>query len=126
MRTKNHADCGPHSGPYKMTDAANPFADLPASESGEEESAEQAELRELQHYVNRVLSRAFIYSIIWVFGIGSFYSFYLAWKAHRIIRESNGRIEGLLGVWWCYLFAGFGVLLFTGGLAMIIYNSQQV
>jgi low affinity Fe/Cu permease len=109
-----------------MSQIQNPYASPAAISPIEVDAEQQAEIAELQRYVNRLLSRGVIFSIIWVFGIGSFYSVYLASKAHRIIGESQGRIRGLTSVWWCYINGGIGVVLFTMVLVVMVYNSLQV
>jgi hypothetical protein len=109
-----------------MTQIQNPYASPAVVSPIEIDDEQQAEIDETQRYVNRLLSRAVIFSIIWVFGIGSFYSVYQAARAHRIIRESKGTIRGLTSVWWCYINGGFGVVLFTGVLLVMIYNALQV
>jgi hypothetical protein len=91
----------------------------------EVEPWQQDEIDEQQRYVNRLLNRGVIFTFFWIGGIGSLYSLYLAAKAHRIIRESQGTIGGHGRVWWCYLNGGFGALLAIGGLLVVVYNSLQ-
>ena len=95
----------------------------PLSEQGQ---AETEELAERQAYVDRLLSRGVIFSIFWVFGLGSFYSLFLAWKAHRIIRESEGRLYGLGSVLFCYILGGLGTSLFAGVLTAIFGNASRI
>ena len=108
-----------------MSEILNPYQS-PVAVTQPIDPEEQEEIDELQRYVNRLLNRGVIFSVFWVFGIGSFYSVYLAAKAHRLIRESAGKISGHKRVWWCYLWGGLGVFLFTVGLLVVIYNSLQV
>jgi hypothetical protein len=108
-----------------MAEIQNPYESPTAVITDVDADDEQAETEELQRYVNGLLNRAVIFSIIWVGGIGSFYSLFLAFKARRIIRESGGKITGHNRLLWCYLWGGAGALLVIVGLAVVLYNSQQ-
>lgn len=113
-----------------MTDnRPNPY-EAPASEAAElsvhrRELIPEAdeEIVELQAYVDRLLSRAVIYSIFWVAGAGSLYSILLATKAHGILREHPGQLYGYSSIVWCYLVGGIGVLLVGSVLTMVLVNA---
>ena len=105
-------------------DNANPFAEHSEDYAPTDDDAE--DVVELQAYVNRLLSRGAIFAIFWVFGLGSFYSLYLAWKAHRLIRQSRGRLYGLGSVGFCYILGGIGASLFVGVLTMICINAARI
>ncbi|WP_425615268.1 hypothetical protein NA78x_005183 [Anatilimnocola sp. NA78] len=103
----------------------NPYASptAEAQVATREISAEELDwLESQQRYVNRLLNRGVIFSIIWVMGAGSFYSVYLAAKAHRLIRESNGEVRGMKRVWWCYAWGGLGIVLVSMILIMFLLN----
>lgn len=120
-------DRPPSQNPFADTTLGVQLASNPAAELlSEEEVAAAEELAELQSYVNRLLSRGVIFSIFWVFGLGSFYSLYLAWKGHRLIRESEGRLYGLGSVWMCYILGGIGASLFVGVLTAICINAGRI
>ena len=108
-----------------MAEIQNPYESPAAVVTEVDADDDQDEIEELQRYVNGLLNRGVIFSIIWVGGIGSFYSLYLATKARRIMRESPGKITGHNRLWWCYLWGGAGVFLFTVGLLVVLYNSLQ-
>jgi hypothetical protein len=103
----------------------NPYGELDSKlhvHIQEVDDEEAEEIAELQAHVSRLISRAIIFSVIWVLGAGSLYSVYLAAKAHRYLRENPGKLHGLAGIWWCYLMGGFGVLLVTVILTAILMN----
>ena len=104
----------------------NPYADAAPAVSQSLDEDEADELAERQSYVNRLLSRGVIFSIFWVFGLGSFYSLYIAWKAHRLIRDSRGLLYGMGSVWFCYILGGIGASLFAGVLTAICINATRV
>ncbi len=62
--------------------------------------------------VSKMLGMAFAFSITGIAGIGSFMALVLGWKALRIIRRSNERINGRLMAWWCILAGALGTLIF--------------
>ena len=75
-----------------------------------------------QSYVNQLLNRAVVFSIIWVFGFGSAYALYLTIKAHRVISDSHGAAKAPLRLAWCYVVGGLGVAFLVGVTVSAIVN----
>jgi hypothetical protein len=65
---------------------------------------------ELQIKVGKFLSRGFIFSIVWMGGIGSLIAFLSGLKARKMICESNGVIHGIRMAWWCIIIGGLGMV----------------
>lgn len=65
---------------------------------------------ELQVKVSKLLSRGFVFSIVWLGGIGSLLAFISGLRARKIINESNGEIGGLKMAWWCIIVGAFGII----------------
>jgi len=78
-----------------------------------------------QYYVNRVLWRGVFFSIVWLMGIGSFIAFRRGLKARKIIKQSQGRLQGWGKVWWCLIVGGLG-LAFWGGIVVVMIIGQIV
>jgi hypothetical protein len=78
--------------------------------------------RAQQSEVNALLARALVFSFIWLPGLGSLYSIILARQAHRIIKAPNGRLDGMVRVWWCYLFGGFCIILMLSVVVTVSLN----
>jgi hypothetical protein len=58
---------------------------------------------ELQIKVSKILSRGFVFSIVWLGGIGSVIALVSGLQARKIINNSNGEIAGIKMAWWCIL-----------------------
>jgi len=65
-----------------------------------------------QKQIDRKLRWGIVFSILWLFGIGSLLSFILAFKAYKAINASNGTFVGKGRAWWCFILGGFGIILF--------------
>ena len=94
----------------------------PESESGAAVNFRKRRFESKQLQVNRLLNRGVVFSIIWLLGIGSVYSVFLATRAMRMIRRSNGELQGLGRVCWCYIVGGIGILLFGSILISVFAN----
>ena len=66
---------------------------------------------ELQIKVSKILSRGFIFSLVWLAGIGSLIAFVSGLQARKIINQSNGEITGLKIAWWCIIVGAIGVII---------------
>ena len=69
--------------------------------------------QDLQNKVDSMLNRGLIFSIVWLAGVGSIISIILANKARKIIKRSNGQLEGMDTVWPCFALGGFGLLFWA-------------
>ena len=78
-----------------------------------------------QDQVNTMLRRGVIFSIIWLMGVGSAISIFMAVKAMRIINRSNGEIVGMGKVWWCFIVGGLGVTFWGAVIIMVIVNGAK-
>ena len=78
---------------------------------------------ELQIKVSKILSRGFVFSIVWMGGIGSLIAFIFGLKARRIIRQSNGELAGIRMAWWCIIVGAVGMII--APLAIISVGMNQ-
>ena len=62
---------------------------------------EEARRLEQQVRVSKMLADGFMFSIVWLGGIGSLIAFIKGWRAMKIIRQSNGELAGTAMAWWC-------------------------
>ena len=67
---------------------------------------------ELQIKVSKILSRGFIFSIVWLAGFGSLIAFVSGLQALKIIKKSKGEIAGTKMAWWCIIVGAIGMILF--------------
>lgn len=65
---------------------------------------------DLQIKVSKLLSLGFVFSIVWLAGIGSLIALFLGVKSLKIINQSHGEISGTKLAWWCIVVGGFGVI----------------
>jgi hypothetical protein len=65
---------------------------------------------ELQIKVSKILSRGFVFSIVWMGGIGSLIAFVYGLKARKVISDSNGVIHGMKMAWWCIIIGAVGMV----------------
>ena len=64
---------------------------------------------ELQIKTSKVLSRGFIFSIVWLAGIGSLIALISGLQARKLINQSDSEIVGLKMAWWCIIVGGIGI-----------------
>jgi len=62
-----------------------------------------------QHEVDKILNRGLVFSIVWIFGVGSIICLILTTKAKRKIQKFN--LEGMDTVWPCYCIAIWGLTI---------------
>jgi hypothetical protein len=74
---------------------------------------------ELQVKVSKILSRGFVFSIVWLAGIGSLIAFISGLQARKIINQSDGQIGGLKLAWWCIIVGALGMIIFP---LIVIYR----
>ena len=67
-------------------------------------------LFEQQQEVSRRLHYGIIFSLIWLAGLGSLYSFIQGVIALRAIIRSDYHLHGVLRAWWCIIVGGLGAL----------------
>ena len=77
----------------------------------------------LQHQVDGMLRRGVIFSIFWLMGVGSLIAVIQAVRARRIIQQSNGEIQGMGKVLWCFIVGGIGLLFWGYVLLMLVINA---
>jgi hypothetical protein len=73
------------------------------------EPGEQEALN-LQVKVSKLLGVGFVFSLVWIAGIGSLMAFVLGFYARRLIIRSNGRIVGIGMAWWCIILGSIGMI----------------
>lgn len=71
----------------------------------------QQQLIDLQVKVSKILGLAFIFSIVWVAGIGSCAAFLLGVYALRLIKGSSEKIAGVGMAWWCIIAGAIGTAI---------------
>lgn len=64
-----------------------------------------------------MLSDGFIFSLVWLSGIGSIIALIIGLRAIIIIRRSNGQLTGIGMAWWCVIAGAAGVLM----LPLLLY-----
>ena len=72
---------------------------------------EEARRLEQQVRVSRMLSDGFMFSIVWLWGIGSAIALVQGLRAMRIIRRSRGQLTGINMAWWCVITGALGVII---------------
>jgi hypothetical protein len=80
---------------------------------------------ELQVKVSKILSRGFVFSIVWIGGIGSFIAFISGLKARKIINQSNGELAGLKMAWWCIIVGGVGTIVAPLTIISVVMNQSK-
>ena len=65
---------------------------------------------DLQIKVSKILSRGFVFSIVWLGGIGSLIAFISGLYAMRIIDKSKEQIGGIKMAWWCMIAGLIGMI----------------
>jgi hypothetical protein len=78
---------------------------------------EEARRLEQQVKLSRMLSDGFMFSIIWLGGIGSLIALIKGLRAMRIIRQSNGQLTGANMAWWCIIAGVVGIVM----LPLLLY-----
>ena len=74
-------------------------------------SAEIPPNLELQIKVSKILANGFVFSLVWLGGIGSLIAFISGLRARKIINDSNGEISGLKMAWWCIIVGALGTII---------------
>lgn len=72
---------------------------------------EEARRLEQQVRVSKMLADGFMFSIVWLAGIGSLIALIKGLHAMRIIQHSNGELTGKWMAWWCIIVGGIGSLI---------------
>lgn len=78
-----------------------------------------------QDQIDRFLVWGIVFSLFWIWGIGSFVALIMGLKAREAILESNGVCHGSIRVWWCLLFGGVGVV-WTTAVVVLAYIKNVV
>jgi hypothetical protein len=65
---------------------------------------------QLQVKVSKILSVGFVFSLVWVAGIGSLAAFALGLYARNLINRSNGKVGGIRMAWWCIVVGAIGMI----------------
>jgi hypothetical protein len=66
-----------------------------------------------QKQIDKCLTWGIVFSVVWIWGIGSFVALIMGLKARKAVQASNGKYHGLVRVWWCILVGGVGVIWIT-------------
>jgi hypothetical protein len=66
-----------------------------------------------QDYLDTLLRRGVLFSILWLMGIGSGIALYSGLKARRLINDSAGVLRGTGRVRWCLVVGGLGLLFWV-------------
>ena len=72
--------------------------------------AGQQNILTLQVSVSKILSIGFVFSLVWVAGLGSLTAFILGLYARRLIKRSNGKVSGIWMAWWCIVVGAIGMV----------------
>jgi hypothetical protein len=77
---------------------------------------------ELQIKVSKLLSHGFVFSLVWIGGIGSFIAFIYGLKARKIINQSNDGIVGIRMAWWCIIVGAVGMIIAPLYIISVLVN----
>lgn len=66
----------------------------------------------LEKRINNYLKWGFVFSLVWMFGLGSAISIFCGWKAQRLSKQLSYPYPFRWVIWWCYIVGGAGILLF--------------
>jgi hypothetical protein len=80
---------------------------------------------ELQINVSKLLSRGFIFSVVWLGGIGSLLALLSGLRARKFINRSGGKIAGIRMAWWCIIVGALGTMLMPPLLISIVINQLK-
>jgi hypothetical protein len=80
---------------------------------------------ELQIKVSKLLSHGFVFSIVWIGGIGSLIAFISGLKARRIIHQSNDELAGIKMAWWCIIVGALGMILAPLAIISVVMNQPK-
>lgn len=78
---------------------------------------EDSDLR-MQIKLSTLLSIGFVFSIVWLAGLGSLIALVIGLRARTLIRKAGGRIAGSGLAWWCIIVGTIGVVL----LPLIVFQ----
>jgi hypothetical protein len=67
--------------------------------------------------VSRMLADGFAFSVVWIGGIGSLIALIIGLRALIIIRQSQGKLTGVVMAWWCIIMGALG----TVALPLLIF-----
>ncbi|PYT01350.1 MAG: hypothetical protein DMF63_00420 [Acidobacteria bacterium] len=73
--------------------------------------SEPQKILELQVKVSKILGVGFIFSIVWVAGVGSFIAVLLGVYARKLIKGSDGQVAGIKMAWWCIIVGMIGTII---------------
>lgn len=73
-----------------------------------------------QAQVNKLLRWGIFFSMVWLAGVGSFIAMRRGMRARRLIKQSDGRLQGMGRVWWCLIVGGFGLVVWGGALLIAV------
>jgi hypothetical protein len=80
---------------------------------------------ELQINVSKLLSRGFIFSVVWLGGIGSFLALLYGLRARKVINQSDREIVGIKMAWWCIIVGAMGTAVMPPLLISIVVNQLK-
>ena len=80
---------------------------------------------ELQIKVSKLLSRGFVFSIVWIGGIGSLIAFISGLKARKIIKQSNVELGGIKMAWWCIIVGAAGMIIAPLTIISVVMNQPK-
>ena len=63
-----------------------------------------------QRALDQNLKWGITFSALWLMGIGSLVSVVLGFRARKVIKDSDGALNGLGRAWWCLIVGGLGVV----------------
>ncbi|HEX8887602.1 MAG TPA: hypothetical protein VF779_00390 [Pyrinomonadaceae bacterium] len=72
-----------------------------------------AELEKLkaQVKVSKTLANGFIFSIVWLGGVGSLVALISGLRARKMIQRYKGELTGIGMAWWCIIVGSLGVII---------------
>ena len=75
--------------------------------------------------VSKLLSRGFVFSMVWIGGIGSLMAFICGVKARQIIKPSKVELGGLKMAWWCIIMGADGMIIASLAIISMVMNQAK-
>jgi hypothetical protein len=83
------------------------------------------DLARQQNAINRQLNLGIIFSLVWLFGLGSLISFVLGLRAMHSIGEDD-QLRGTGRAWWCVIAGGIGTIFLICLVLAIVLHQLRI
>jgi len=80
---------------------------------------------ELQIKISKLLSIGFVFSIVWLGGIGSLIAFVYGLRARKLIKDSDHNPHGIGMAWWCIIVGALGTIVLPLWITWNLMNPKN-